>query len=109
MRAWSTTVPISRKSTTNDGELTAKRICPGTEDDTLGVRLVFLKVQQMTDQHLDLRSVTPDAFHFADGFEEIRVDIVVPDDTSGLGSRFVKSRISSSSVVVGLIFNAELL
>jgi len=70
----------------NDNGLTVKRIRPGAEDDTLSVWLMFLKVQQMTDQHLDLCSITPETLHFADGFEEIRVDIVVPDDTSGLGS-----------------------
>jgi len=86
-----------------------KRIRPSTEDDTLSVRLMFLKIQQMTDQHLDLRPVTPEAFHFADGFEEICVDIVVPDDTSGFGSWFVKSGILSGNVVGGVILNAELL
>ena len=86
-----------------------KRIRPGTEDDTLSIRFMFLKVQQMTDQHLDLCPVTPEALDFADGLEEIHVDIVVANDTSRLGSWFVKSHILSRSGIGGIILNAELL
>ena len=65
-----------------------KRIRPSAKHDALSVRLVFLKVQQMADQHLNLCSVTSEALHFFDGVEEIWIDIVVLDDTSGLGSWF---------------------
>ena len=49
---------------------------------------MFLKVQQMANQHLNLRSVTAEALHFFDGVEEIWIDVVVLNDTSGLGSWF---------------------
>ena len=93
----------------NDDGLTMKRIRPGTKYDTLRVWLIFLKVQQMTDQHLDLCSVTAKAFHFANSFEEICADIVVPDDTSGLGSWFAKSHILNGSVAGDIVLNAKLL
>ena len=76
------TKTISRKVTTDDNELTMKGIRPGTEYDALCVRLMFLEVQQVTDQHLDLRPVTSEALHFANGFEKTRVNVVVVDDTS---------------------------
>lgn len=102
---------VSRELTRGDGDdgLTVERISPCTKYDTLSLRLVFLEVQQMTYQHLDLRSVTPEAWHFADSFEEIRVNIVIRDDASGLGSRLIKPHISSSVRVGGVILNVELL
>ena len=65
-----------------------KGIRPSAKHDALRVRFVSLKVQQMADQHLDLRSVTSEALHFFDGVEEIWIDVVVLDNTSGLGSWF---------------------
>jgi len=103
------TAAVSKRLTVNDSELTAKRIRPGTEHDALGIRLVFLKIQQMADQHLDLRPVTSEALNFADGVEEIRADTVILEDTSGLRSFFVKSRIPSGSGVGGTIFDVEFL
>ena len=93
------TAAVSKRLTVNDSELTAKRICPGTEHDALGIRLVFLKVQQVTDQHLDLHPITSEALHFADGVKEIRADTFILKDTSGLRSFFVKSWIPSDSGV----------
>ena len=61
----------------------------------------------MTDQHLDLRPVTSEALHFADDVEEIRADTIIVEDTSGLGSCFVKSRIPSGSG--GAIFDVKFL
>ena len=63
----------------------------------------------MTDQHLDLRPVTSEALHFADGFEEIRVDIIVLDDTSGFRNLLADLWILSGSGVGGTIFNVEFL
>lgn len=63
----------------------------------------------MTDQHLNLCPITSEALHFVDGLEEIRVDVVVLNNSSGLRSLFVKSRISSGSGVGGTIFNVEFL
>ena len=99
LRVWSMTAAVSKRLTVNDSELTVKRICPGTEHDALGIRLVFLKVQQMADQHLDLRPVTSKALHFANVVEEIHADVVILEDTSGLQSFFVKLRIPSGSRV----------
>ena len=62
----------------------------------------------MTDQHLDLSSIAPEALHFADGSEEIRIDVVIADDTSGLWSWLIGSCISVSGVGC-IILNAELL
>ena len=109
LRAWSTTTPVSRKSTKNSDKLTVKGIRPGTEHDALSLRFIFLKIQQMTDQHLNLCPITSEALHFVDGLEEIRVDVVVLNNSSGLRSLFVKSRISSGSGVGGTIFNVEFL
>lgn len=62
----------------------------------------------MADQHLDLRSVASEAFYFADCAEKIRVDVVVLDDTSGLGGFSVASCVLSIGVR-GNVFDAELL
>lgn len=43
----------------------------------------------MTDQHLNLCPVTSEALHFADGVEEIYVNVVVLDGASGLGNLVV--------------------
>ena len=61
----------------------------------------------MADQHLNLCPVTSGALHFADGFEEIGVDIVVLNHTPGLGGWFVKSHISGDRGVGGTVFNVE--
>ena len=63
----------------------------------------------MTDQRLDLRPVAPGTLHFVDGFEEIRVDIVILDDSSGLRSLFFNLWILSDGGVGGTILNVELL
>ena len=97
------------KLTTNYSKLTMKRIRPGTEHDALSIRLMFLKIQQVTDQHLNLCSVTSEALHFADFVEEIRVDIVVLDHTSRLGNLFLMSYLLSGGGVWGIIFDAEFL
>ena len=59
----------------------------------------------MADQHLDLRSVTPEALHFADGIEDVLVDVVVFNDSSGLGDRFV----TPSLLCIGTILQVKLL
>ena len=59
----------------------------------------------MADQHLDLRSVTPEALHFADGIEEVLVDVVVLDDSSGLGDRFITPRL----LCIGTVLQVKLL
>ena len=103
------TMTVSQNLTVDEGELTVKRIRPGTKHDALSVRLMYLKIQQMSDQHLDLSSITSETLHFADGFEEIGVDVVVVDDTSGLGNWFVESCALINSRVGGVILDAELL
>ena len=80
-----------KAKTEQNEEPTAKRVCPGTKHNTLGPRFVFLKVQQMSDQRLNLCPITSKAFHFADRFQEVRVDIVVLNDATRLRSRFIRS------------------
>ena len=62
----------------------------------------------MTDQHLDLSSIAPETLHFADGSEEIHINVVIADNTSGLWSWLIGSCISVSGVGC-IILNAELL
>lgn len=82
-----------------------KRVCPSTKYNALRFWLVGLKVQQVTDQRLDLRSVTPEALHSADSIEDVLVDSVVLDHTSGLGDRFVVP----SLLCIGTVLQAKLL
>lgn len=99
------TVIVSQKSKTGVDGLTVERICPSAEHNTLRVWLMLLKVQQMADQHLNLRSVASEAFYFADGAEEVSVDVVVLNDPSGLGGFFILLSIR----VRGTVFDTELL
>ena len=58
----------------------------------------------MADQHLDFCPVTSEAWHFADGVEEIRVNVIILDGASGPGDLNWSSR-----GVGGFIFNMEFL
>lgn len=62
----------------------------------------------MADQHFNLRSVASQALHFSDGVEEIQVNVVVLDDTPGLGDIFIMLYVLSVSVR-GEVFYSELL
>lgn len=59
----------------------------------------------MTDQRLNLCPVTSEALHFADGVEEVGIDVVVLDSTPGLRSLAVNLRILRR--VGGLVFYME--
>ena len=100
------TTPVSQKFKTRDNRLTVKGIRPSTEHDALSVWLMLLKVQQMADQRLYLCSITSEALHFAYSFEELHLDIVVLDDTPGLGSLVW---VLSSSGVGDIVFHTEFL
>ena len=63
----------------------------------------------MTDQHLNLCSVTSEALHFADFVEEIHVDIVILDHTSRLENLFLMSYLLSGGGTWDTIFDAEFL
>lgn len=59
----------------------------------------------MTDQHLNFCPITSEALHFADGVEEVRVNVIVLDGTPGLGSLAVNLRIFRR--VGGYVFYME--
>ena len=62
----------------------------------------------MADQRINLRSVASEAFYFVDGVEEVRIDVIVFNNTSGLETLFVMPR-ALSIRFRGIVLNAEFL